>query len=121
MQVFDKLGNEITEGCYITYGHALGRCAALRIGKVLKITEHEKQYGEGVEYHFTVWGVEDERGWMKEDDEPILCEKKGTLLFADRIIVLKEEMLPEKYLKCLKMATMGASFKSLGLKSRWSY
>ena len=120
MQAFDKLGNEITVGCYIIYGHALGRCAALRIGKVLKITEHKKQYGEGNENHFTVWGIEDERGW-KDNDEPTLCEKKGTLLFADRIIVLKEEMVPEKYLKLLKMATLEASFKSLGLKSRWDF
>lgn len=40
MKVFtDKLGHPITEGCLIAYGHALGRCAGLRIGKVLKIEE----------------------------------------------------------------------------------
>ena len=47
MQVvpYDKTGTEIKEGDFIVYGHALGRCAGLRIGKVLAIKHHaDKAY-----------------------------------------------------------------------------
>ena len=38
----DILGREIKAGCIIVYGHALGRCAALKIGKVLKVKAEDK-------------------------------------------------------------------------------
>jgi len=43
----DFLGNEITVGCKIIYGAALGRCAALAYAEVLEvITEVKDQYRE---------------------------------------------------------------------------
>ncbi len=36
-KIYDKSGREINIGDYIVYGLALGRCAALRFGKVLDI------------------------------------------------------------------------------------
>lgn len=41
---YDKLGREIKVGDIICYGHALGRCAALRVGKVLKVTHRKEEH-----------------------------------------------------------------------------
>jgi hypothetical protein len=86
----DKLGRPITVGCYIAYGHALGRCAGIRIGKVLAIKknpEADNYPGEG--WKFTVWGVDDD--WNRLQ----LNSRKGTLFFTTRIFVLDE--VPAEY------------------------
>ncbi len=94
----DKLGQEIAVGDYIVYGHALGRSAGLRLGKVLNITEHDRQWyyqyeGEPTkDHHFTIIGVDGE--WSHQ--EPKLLSKKSTLMFNDRIVVLSPDKVPEK-------------------------
>lgn len=88
----DKVGNEIKIGSFIVYGHALGRCAGLRIGKVLDIKEHESQWKDE-KFRFTVRGIED--GWSH--CKPKLCMKNGTLQFTSRIIVLEDEQVPGSY------------------------
>lgn len=111
--MLDRLNQEIKVGSIIAYGHALGRCAGLRIGKVLKLkqTEIGKKRGWSREKHqwietneleysyaITVMGVDDD--W--DFDEPKLCVRKGTLQFPERIVVLNQSTVPEKYLNLLK-------------------
>lgn len=40
----DKAGVKVVPGDFIIYGHALGRCAGLRYGKVLALVPHPKSY-----------------------------------------------------------------------------
>ena len=96
--LFDKIGQEIKPGCYIAYGHALGRCAGLRIGVVLA-AGYKSIIGwddkEKWEERITVWGVDDD--WDHQESK--LLSKRSTLMFPDRIVVLSS--LPEKFTKLL--------------------
>ena len=92
----DKLGKPITPGCYIAYGHALGRCAALRIGMVLAV---KKSTGIGYsDARITVIGVDDD--WR--DKPPVLNFRVGTLMFPNRTIVLSPKSVPPEYRKLFK-------------------
>lgn len=85
----DKTGKqEIISGSYIVYGHALGRCAGLKFGKVIKVDEKNR-------YH--VIGVDDD--WKYQQPE---LSKKGILQFEERIIVLPFDMLPDYAQKLLQ-------------------
>lgn len=97
-KIHDKLGQEITVGCYIVYGHQLGRSAMLKVGKVLAIRIVPKpEFGYDSGYRITVVGIED-YDWEK--DGPKLS-KKGTLQYPNRCIVLPKKMLPSKYTELL--------------------
>jgi hypothetical protein len=74
----DKLGQEIKIGSIIAYGHALGRCAGIRIGKVLDLKESLGRY-DRMEYKITVIGIDDD--WS--NTEPKLNQRKGTLLYPE--------------------------------------
>lgn len=94
--ISDKLGFEIKPGDYICYGHALGRCAGLRIGKVLNTfsgAPDPSRWGRpGIEYKITVRGVDDDFNGLQ------LCKTNGTLCFPmSRIVVLDPERVPQKY------------------------
>lgn len=92
--VCDKIGQQITEGCFIAYGHALGRCAGLRIGKVIKVVVRSVigyHSREELVYRITVHGVDDD--WSHQPAR--LCRKKGTLLFPNRILVLTDNLVPQ--------------------------
>lgn len=98
----DKLGQPIEPGAIIAYGHALGRCAALRIGKVVKVALKENY--SRMEPRITVQGVDDDwADWRTDDEEfdkrhPIkLTTRKGTLMFPNRTIVLNPGVIPEIY------------------------
>lgn len=97
----DKLGQTIRPGSIIIYGHALGRCAALRIGKVIRVGLKKPDigflYGQPQE-RITVQGIDDERS----SEEPKLTKTKGTLMFPDRIVVMNPSLLPEKIKKLLE-------------------
>jgi hypothetical protein len=97
MEVKDKFGTVIEAGCYIVYGHALGRCAGLRIGKVLSVQPKKKSYSHENGYSITVQGIDDDWNFRGMG----LTERKGTLLFGDRIIVLAPEQVPEAYRELL--------------------
>ncbi len=84
----DKLGQEILKGDFIVYGHNLGRCAGLRIGKVLKIDEKGR---------ITVRGIDDD--WKHRP--PQLCSRAGVLLYPNRVIVLPCHMLDDERYKLL--------------------
>lgn len=88
--ILDKLGTPILVGSFIVYGHALGRCAGLRIGRVLGIKEKTHAYSTQRGAAIRVQGVNDDWG------EPTLC-KPGTLFFPSRIVVVTD--LPEKIRK----------------------
>lgn len=94
--VYDKLGQKITPGCFIAYGHALGRCAGLRVGIVLAVKK-KKSFRTESSCRITVQGADDD--W---NHEPRLCKCKGTLMFPNRIIVLHKDMVPYKFQKLFK-------------------
>jgi len=114
-KVYDKVGQEITKGCFIAYGHALGRCAGLRVGRVESVNIQEKtQYDwekkKDIPYDeisVTVLGIDDD--W---DEKPHLLEKKSTLFFPERMIVLYS--VPEKFTKLYETDCV-----ALGGKHKW--
>ena len=81
-EILDKIGQPITIGSFIAYGHALGRCAGLRIGKVLDITEKKKSWSNELSLAISVWGIDDD--WSCQEVK--LCRTRGTLLFPERIL-----------------------------------
>jgi len=95
----DKLGQEITVGCYIAYGHALGRCAALKIGQVLKIATKEREPYSHVAStdRITVVGVDDDMWRYDHERYQLKLSKVGTLQFPDRTIVLNPKLVPVEY------------------------
>jgi hypothetical protein len=94
MKIFDKVNQEITIGSIVAYGHALGRCAGIRIGKVLDIKTQEGRWvKEETEYRITVIGVDDD--WNHKTPE--LCSRVGTLQFPNRMIVLDDTKVPASY------------------------
>ena len=89
---FDKLGQEIVVGSAIVYGHALGRCAGLRIGKVVAPPRKVKaRYGNGTTFFLTIMGIDDD--W--DSKTPRLLSKKSTLQFPNRTIVLLRSQLAD--------------------------
>lgn len=105
----DKLGNEITVGAYIVYGHALGRCAGLQIGKVLSIKAGPTDAGYWRNEHEPPppsWRIRvvsvDDNGFYGNTRKPTL-NNKGTLQFPNRILVLAD--LPEAYKQILDGAS----------------
>lgn len=107
--ILDKLGQPITPGCIIAYGHALGRCAALRLGKVIKVsgtltpgfTYTGGSYPEKREYRITVFGANDDNVDHNEPDKkneaPALLSKKSTLQFPNRVIVLGSKVVCDDF------------------------
>jgi hypothetical protein len=103
-QVLDKIGNPIYVGSFIIYGHNIGRCAGLKIGKVLEIKMQRHHLwtadiDDDITPHLRVMSVDDD--WKHE--EPHLMKAKGTLSYPDsRVVVIPAEMVPESYRKLLE-------------------
>lgn len=96
--VKDKAGHDLKPGDLIVYGHALGRCAALRYGMIISINKpKEDSYSNKDKLHVRVRGVDD--GW---DGKPELLSKDSTLQFGDRILRISNSQMPEKVLKLLR-------------------
>jgi hypothetical protein len=94
----DKLGKDIRVGSYIAYGHALGRCAAIKIGRVLKLTskpEDPDYYSSP--HRLTVVGIDDDLIWADPEKYPPKLSKIGTLLYPDRVLVLSPSIIPPEY------------------------
>lgn len=100
--ILDKLGQEIIPGSLIVYGHALGRCAALRVGEVIKVVEvpltswRDQFWRYKPEYRITVRGVNDDM-WDVEGHGLMLTRRLGTLMFPDRMVVLPDALVPAAY------------------------
>ena len=93
----DKLGRVIDVGDYIVYAHALGGCAALQFGKVLRVkvgngrVTQQRPDGSAV----TVIGC-NEYGWSPDKiGRWVLNHSTGTLLFPNRTIVVNGDQLPD--------------------------
>jgi hypothetical protein len=91
----DKIGQEVMVSDFIAYGHAVGRSAALRIGKVLAITKtpsvrHRREF----DFSIRVRGVEESY------QGPQLCKRDGILQYPERIIKLPA--VPEDIAKVLE-------------------
>jgi hypothetical protein len=109
----DKLGQEIKAGVWIIYGHNLGRCAGLRIGKVLAAEMGESSFN-GVptpwnrQDRITVWGLNDdsvEYAKFHPNDtwsQPKPLQHKSTLLYAARCLVVPVDLIPESYRKMIE-------------------
>jgi hypothetical protein len=106
--ILDKLGEEIVAGCFIIYGHALGRCAGLRLGKVFKAEKVNVEY-RGEVYRIAVRGMDDdwfsfneteeERQERRHFREPVkLNAKVSTLQFPERMIVVPKSKIPKQFL-----------------------
>jgi len=67
----DKIGQPLAVGDYIAYGHAMGRCAGIRIGKILNI--NSKPGVRGTAWSICVIGVDDDWDMW----EPSLQSSKG--------------------------------------------
>jgi hypothetical protein len=93
----DKLGTEIKVNDYIVYAHNLGRSAALKFGRVIKLSEKPTIHYESLitEYRIGVLGYE-EQSWNKEQPYTLT---KGTLQYPDRVVVLST--LPPEIKKAL--------------------
>ena len=99
--VLDICEREIKPGAYIAYWYALGRCAALKLGKVVKIIAwnnglNHRSLPDYV-YRITVVGVEEQHAYDRTTGThgviPMLS-KKGTLMFPNRCLVLDERRIP---------------------------
>jgi hypothetical protein len=118
----DKTGQPILVGSCIAYGHALGRCAGLRIGKVLKVEfewkddvwvenwqTHEKRLHTAghYEYKIKVWGVDDDyEGHYGVN----LCKTAGFLTYPSRILVVDPKTLPPEYVTLLSPVEDGFKY-----------
>ena len=130
--IYDKIGQPINIGDTIAYGHALGRCAALQLGRVLdirvKFTPSQKWVGsdpdplrpgrfvaryepyQKPEFRITVRGVEIKQcdgeagveGYKHDAEIEVL--RKGTLQFPDRMIVIDPAKVPKNVLEALDNA-----------------
>ena len=90
---YDKMGQPISVGCFIVYGTLLGRCAALKIGRVEKIRCVKSWSYRDQQFRIAVRSVDD--SWSHTD--PKQSAKVGTLMFPDRMLVLPEVMLKPEY------------------------
>lgn len=139
-EVRDRLGQIIGIGSIIAYGHALGRCAGLQLGKVLavktivipahyttwewakvtypeptrrvELAEPKMTAPARREYRITVWGVDEDWGGKYK---PFLTSRKGTLQYPDRMIVISTDKVPMDVAELVKDVTIYSTPKSLGI------
>lgn len=88
----DKAGKVLKPGDLVLYGHALGRCAGIRYGKVTGIQWGKSGYGDR-KLKLKVRGVDDD--WRHR--EANLTQKEALLEFPSRIVKIEDHQIPEKY------------------------
>ena len=103
----DKFGRDLKVGDFIAYGTLGGRCAFVRIGKVLKIQwiETSEDWGTLEHWQFCVVGVDDSWEYLN------LCDKKGYLQYPERCIILPRESIRKEYLDLLDPVTFEAKLE----------
>ncbi len=82
----DKFDRPVTVGCYLAYAVRHGDCAALCIGKVVKVTEQ----------YVMVLGVN--KGWWHNSLSLSLNDRPGRLEHGDRVLVLDNVPIDYKVL-----------------------
>jgi hypothetical protein len=97
----DKLNQDILVGSYIAYGHSLGRCAALKIGRVLKVNSDADPNIEGSKDRITVVGVDDDMSHWDPIRYPPKLSKVGTLQYPSRVIVINPELVSVNFRELL--------------------
>ena len=114
----DKLGQEIKPGAWIIYGHALGRCAGLRVGKVLKIAlGPETDMPWNRRDRISVWGFDDDHiDYFRHNPgdkwaEPKPLSKPSTVLFSSRCVVVPESFVPWYYIKAIDELIAAKGFR----------
>jgi len=93
----DKSGRKLKGGDFVIYGHALGRCAGLRYGKVIQVQWSKGYDGDDKIPKLKVHGVDDD--W--EHNEPRLCSKSVALGFPQRVLKIDRDQLPNKFSEML--------------------
>ncbi len=99
--VKDKIGQEISPGAYVAYGHVWGSSGGLRIGQVLSVETGVEAGGHRAGlpwFKIRVWAIDDD--WAP--NEPRRLKRPGTLQYPDRIIVLPVTQVPAVYRELLK-------------------
>ena len=74
----DKLGQEITLGCWIAYGVRSGNSGDLKVGKVVKVENNK----------ISVLGIDD-WGTIKKNT------RTGILPYPNKVVVLPDVSIPE--------------------------
>lgn len=95
----DKSGRDVKTGDIIVYGHALGRCAGLRYGKVLGFRPNESHasFEEACAVKLQVIGVNDD--WSHLESE--LLERVSYVQFPERVLILERTQVPDRVLRLL--------------------
>jgi hypothetical protein len=94
----DKSGKFVKAGDFIVYGRALGRCAGLAYGIVLKVTESKPDWNGKTQPKLKIIGLDP--SW-EENTRP---QKASTLAFSDRVLVINANQLPSKQRQLLDNA-----------------
>lgn len=107
----DLLGQEIKVGDYITYSAVDGRSGVLRIAKVLELKEVKDKYeDDDIKYKVLVQSWSNFHG---------LQEKKVTLGFLDRIIVINKSIVSQYIIDAIESGIewkKGAFSSALAIK-----
>lgn len=103
MDFTDKAGKPVLSGDLIVYGHALGRCAGLRYGKVLALIPHpdkDRVYNKtgDRDCKLRIIGVDDD--WSSHKP-PELLSKASVVSFGARVLKLHPDQVPLKVLELL--------------------
>lgn len=101
----DKIGQEITVGSFVVYGHALGRSAGLKIGRVLDIKSGPTDAGYWRNEHeppppswrIRMVGLDDH--WCYGAMPKRLT--RGTCQFPDRMCVISADALARPIFEAL--------------------
>lgn len=98
LKFLDKTGKQVEVGDFIVYGHAAGRSALLRYGKVLEIYQFTSPW-KGSITKIKIIGVNDDYS----SRPPTLLSKPSSLEFFNRIIAFKNPigLMPEKVIAML--------------------
>ncbi len=99
----DKLGQELNVGDFIVYGHALGRCAGLKIGLITSIMDGPTDKGFWRNEHepapptwrIRVSGIDDDWGSHKR-------VSRGTCQFPSRMCRISRDTLDGRLVELLE-------------------